>query len=305
MNIQKNYNELILKKVLFMLITILIGLTTIQAASLDLYEEKTFNVSSGETLEMEVMGGDIKLAAWDKNEVYIKVFANKNAQDKLEFTFEKTSSGVFIKSEKKSSFSWSWSGISTKFEIMVPRDFVLDLKTSGGDINVRDVKGMKKIKTSGGDIAILNTVGNLDAKTSGGDIEISKLNGKVDISTSGGDIDIMDASDDISASTSGGDIRIKNSNGKIEAKTSGGDVEVYHKAENRGMELYSSGGDIKIKFDKSISADLDLYTTGGKVSCGLSGLKIREMKSNSLDASVNGGGSKIKAKTTGGDKDID
>ena len=63
---------------------ILLGLTTIQAASQELYKEKTFNVNSGETLRMEVLGGDILIAAWDKNEVHVKVYANDNAQEQID-----------------------------------------------------------------------------------------------------------------------------------------------------------------------------------------------------------------------------
>lgn len=283
---------------------ILLGLTTIQAASQELYKEKTFNVNSGETLRMEVLGGDILIAAWDKNEVHVKVYANDNAQEKLDFTLEKTSDGVFIKSEKKGSLSWGWNNISTKYEIKAPKEFLLDLKTSGGDIKVEKIDGKKLVKTSGGDIEIFDASGNLDAKTSGGDVTISNLKGDVELSTSGGDIKVTGTLGNVEAATSGGDIELNKTNGKVNAKTSGGDIKVYHNGENNGMELYSSGGDIEIKFSGTVKADLDLYTTGGKVKCGLSGLKIKEMKSNYLEGTVNGGGSLIKAKTTGGDVEV-
>ncbi len=303
----KNLEELksqLINKVFLLVIFTLLGFSALQAASTDLFIEKTFKVSSGETLTMEVMGGDIKLAAWDKDEVYVKVFANKKAQEKLDFIVEKNSGGVLVKSEKKSSFSWEWNNISSKYEIMVPKEFLLDLKTSGGNIEVDEIIGTKNVKTSGGDINLKNTSGILEAKTSGGNVIIKFNNGEIDVATSGGDIEVYDVMGNISATTSGGNIEIKNSVGEIDAKTSGGDIEVLHKGENKGMKLYTTGGNIKLKLEKSVSADLDLKTTGGNVSCDLSGLKIIEMKSNYLEAKVNGGGNIIKAKTTGGDIDV-
>ncbi len=108
----------------------------------DLIHEKTFQVNTGEKFILETDVGDALINSWDKNEVIVKVLGNDNAKEKLEFKFEKTSDGVFVKCKKIGKSSWSWgSGIKLKYEIRIPQKFDLEVSTAGGDIKVTDVDG--------------------------------------------------------------------------------------------------------------------------------------------------------------------
>lgn len=256
------------------------------AQSLNLLHEKTFDVEPGQLLEVETDAGDIKLRTWDQNQVHIKVYGDKDAEEKMAFYFEKTSNGVLIDAEKESGFSGWFGGIRVKYEIDVPKNFNLDMKTAGGDLFVVDLDGGVKLKTSGGDIICDNVNGEFNASTSGGDIELTKVDGNISVSTSGGDVEIRSA------------------NGKVNASTSGGDITLDYEGENKGIDLHTSGGDISIHIPNDLKAELYLRTSGGSIRCSAE-VRVHESSKYKFIGTMNGGGPELNAKTSGGDVTLD
>ncbi|HPN39128.1 MAG TPA: DUF4097 family beta strand repeat-containing protein [Melioribacteraceae bacterium] len=273
-----------MKNLLFVVFVFLFSLNLL-AEDLKLLQEKSFNVNKGEKLFLSAGGGgDVIIKSWDKNEVNVKVYGNKKAESKMDFTIEKKEMEVYVKGERKGSgFFSSFSNIRLKYTVMVPNEYMLELKTSGGDIKIDFVSGLKKLSTSGGDIELSSTKGSVSASTSGGDIVVDNTEG------------------DISVSTSGGDIKLKTVNSKIEASTSGGDVLVELRGENKGIDLSTSGGDIKLLVEKSIKADLELRTAGGDISVNIPLTSTEKISSSKFIGKCNDGGNSIKATTSGGD----
>jgi len=266
--------------------------------------EKKFDVNSGETLRMEVSPGDVIINTWDSEEVEVLVYANKKAEERLEFTIKKEDYGVHVKTEKQ-SHSWSfWNNMKVRFEIKVPKNFNSDIKTSGGDIKISNLSGKGEMKTSGGDIIISESTGNFNCSTSGGDIKVGHHNGSLRLGTSGGDIETRKIVGDVVAKTSGGDIKVELANGNLEAKTSGGDISASIADGFSGADLRTSGGDIDLLIPEGSKAELGLYTSGGDVDVDIRNARPDVEKSNKWEGSINGGGAKLITKTSGGDIDV-
>ncbi len=284
LSLNNKLGENVMKKILAVLFVLLSTVFT-NAEDLKLLHEKSFNVNAGEKLFVSAGGGgDVIVDCWDKNEVLVKIYGNRKAESKIDFTLEKKEKEVYVKGERKGSgFFSSFSHINVKYTVTVPKDYMLELKTSGGDIKVDLVNGLKKLSTSGGDIILKNTRGEISGSTSGGDILIENTEG------------------DISVSTSGGDIKVKTINSKLEAATSGGDVDVDYKGENKGIDVSTSGGDIKLAFEKNIKANLELRTSGGEISVSLPLSSTEKISTSKFIAKCNEGGKEIKATTSGGD----
>lgn len=285
-----------------LLISLLIVLPNSISASVRLLHEKSFDVNPGEMLEVKADVGDVEIKAWDKNEVYVKIYGNRRAEDKMDFEIERTSGGVRVTAEKEGSSWFNWFGsISVKIEIKVPVDFNLDTKTSGGDINADDVNGEASLKTSGGDVKVKNCKGRFTMKTSGGDVNVYNHIGNTAAGTSGGDIEFVKCKGDINAGTSGGNIKLEVSDAKIEASTSGGDIRVNYSGDCMGIKLTTSGGDIDLRLVDNVSADLELYTSGGDIDVNLMNVKVDKVSRGKYIGRVNHGGEKIYCKTSGGD----
>lgn len=232
---------------------------------LQLIKEKSFNISPGKDLHVELSSGDVKVTYWNNNEINVKIFGNENAMEKINFTMDGTEDFVKITGKNKSSTSSWFSNISVEVEIKVPAQFNLDISTAGGDIKCGGITG------------------NASLSTSGGDIWGDKFSGVLD------------------ASTSGGDIFLFCKDAKINGETSGGDIKLEYEGENRGIDLSTSGGDIDIKLEKDFKASMELSTSGGDVSCSLTMSNVKKTSSSRLVADLNGGGEKLSAHTSGGD----
>ncbi len=249
--------------------------------------EKTFDVSPGQLLKLETKTGDVKIKSWDRDELYVKIQGSRKAEDKMEFDFYETSEGVMIKAEKDGGWPSSWfnwgRGYNLKFIINVPKSFDIEVRTSGGDIDVINLEGTAKLHTSGGDIELLDYSGDASIHTSGGSIICEN---------SGGNLDVH---------TSGGDIKLSSANGKVFARTSGGDIELDYAGNNEGIELKTSGGDITVDIPSTLQADVYFKTSGGRIRCDVDGMKERRKTKNKLTGSLNGGGRTFECKTSGGD----
>lgn len=286
------------------LITILfLFASTINAKELKLIKEKTFSVKEWQNLYTEASGADFKVESWDKQEVYIKIFANQKAEEKLNFYVDQESDVVKVIIKKKGSF-WNFMGMSNlqvRVEAFVPKNFNADLNTSGGDIKVYNITGGFKFSTSGGDIVSSNLNGKLLAETSGGDITLNTHKGDMRLSTSGGDIKCKATNGELKAETSGGDIDLDVADGRVFAETSGGDIYIQYNGDNKGIEASTSGGDVKVVLPSTFKADADCETTGGDIDLNFSNTNTSKVSRGHLRAKLNGGGAKLILDTTGGD----
>ena len=101
-----------------------------------LIAEKSFNVQSGENLILKTDLGDVVINSWNKNEILIKVYGNENAEEKMEFDFKKSGNTVEITANKRNNiFNW-FRNYKLKYEINVPHQYNLDVKTAGGDVKI-------------------------------------------------------------------------------------------------------------------------------------------------------------------------
>ncbi len=267
-----------------------------------LLKEKSFQVNPGMKLVLKSDGGDVKVTTWDKNIVHVKIFGNSKAEKMFSFEFDSKNNSVYIHGEKhgRSFFNW-FSSLGLKYVITVPQRFDSHISTSGGDISIYKLKGDMSINTSGGDIYLANSKGMLEAKTSGGDIGLKYFDGEMKLATSGGDIDVYNSTGNIEARTSGGDIALGINNGKISARTSGGDISLKYKGDNKGIELYSSGGDITAKVPQKFSADTVIKTTGGEIVLRFPGNTLHRVSNQYYTGELNSGTEPFICKTTGGD----
>lgn len=284
----KTNNKKFLGIILLALISFLFYSNVIGAdvKHLGVLHEKTFKVKEGQRLELYASMGDVKIDTWDKDELYVKVYGSSKVEKRFEFTFEETSYGVRIEAKKEGGgwFNFNWfSSDGLKFEINLPKKFEVEAKTSGGDISVRELTGVVTLKTSGGDISLLNYTGDAEIHTSGGDIEIENSGGNLDVSTSGGEI------------------KLNTANGRINAGTSGGDITLDYEGENEGVDLHTSGGDIRVYLPSDFKADVYCKTSGGDVDVYFDKQRAETIKSSRYEGAFNGGGNTLKCTTSGGD----
>lgn len=278
--------------------------------------EKTFTVQPGGTFRALTQGGDIKISTGDVSEVRVvakqtfRTDSEKEADAVLAdliFKLEQQGNDVIAEARyEKKAGNWfgSWPPVTVSYTVTLPREFHADVKTSGGDIQIGDLKGNVKARTSGGDLHFAKIDGEVDASTSGGDVHLQEGTARAKLHTSGGDIRVIRAGGPTSVSTSGGDIELQSVEELIEAHTSGGDIVATITGPiKQDTELSTSGGEVVVNVKKSLSFLLDASTSGGDVDATGLTLTIEKggVGKHRLSGAVNGGGPRLKLRSSGGD----
>lgn len=112
--------------------------------------EKNLKLESGGTLLMDTGGGDIIVTGAPEAGARVVVTTNaSDLEDAFDLRFEEQPHGVQILAHRRSGSLWPKNS-NLKFEIEVPRQTSLELKTGGGDVRVSNLEGSFHLRTSGG-----------------------------------------------------------------------------------------------------------------------------------------------------------
>ncbi len=270
------------------------------------YMEQSFSVNDNARLEVETSGGSIDVEGSNTDAVRVEMYVKRRGRhissgeadlDNWEITLEKNGNTVYAKAKRKGRANWGNNTYSISFKVFTPINITSNLRTSGGSISMENLVGNQNAKTSGGSIDVRQIGGDVEVNTSGGQINIEEIEGFVDAKTSGGRIWASNVTGGIKARTSGGGINLDNISGNVEAKTSGGSIDAKVLEPMDYIELRTSGGSISITVPKDAGFDLDL--DGNRVRADLVDFR-GEYERDEVEGTMNGGGTRLKAKTSGG-----
>ncbi len=153
-----------------------------------------------------------------------------------------TSAGVEITGNlppQLARFTASGAQFWVQFEIAVPRNYSVEVKTEAGDIETDDIGGAANLITQGGNIRagrIGVGIGNLRnatperlvarLETEGGHIQVQDVAGDLRAFTAGGHINAGNIAGDAALRSGGGHIRAGQIGGRADLETEGGNITV-------------------------------------------------------------------------------
>ena len=273
-------------------------LTTLQSQAATTEEiNRSLEVEPGGTLIIKVDRGQIDVRGESSTTVEIEISRSvgDSSKEKEEeyianypVTIEQDGNKITItqKGGKGSDSNWWFNSgpkIKARYAVSLPNEFNVDLKTSGGSINVRDLTG------------------DVSVNTSGGSIELDHLHGPTDAHTSGGSIIAEAGSGDLKLHTSGGSLTVIAHDGNINGHTSGGSIKATLLSRpTEDCSLRTSGGSIRVELPADTAVTLEASTAGGSVSSDFEVPGSDPKKKNRLNGPINGGGPALKLRTSGG-----
>lgn len=266
--------------------------------------DKQLSAPPGGRLTFDADVGSVTIVGRDSPEVVVHadLEGSQSLLDRLHVSAEQTPSGVTVtaRATHEGWFEWfSWGSTRVDFTIEVPRNYPVDLRTSGGGIDVRGLNAAVLGKTSGGGIRLQNITGNVTMHTSGGGIDAEHVNGPVQLTSSGGPIDVTDSTGNLDLDTSGGGIHIQNDDGNVQAHTSGGSIRAQLRS-NQGINLSTSGGSITLLLPQNTPGSIDAETSGGSVSSDFPLTTTHFSSGSHMQGTIGGGGASISLHTSGG-----
>ena len=236
---------------------------------------EVFPVAPGGRLTVDADFGAIDVRSAEGNDlsVHIRRAAqlkeDRRAGEILKnFDVQMTHEAVDVKIEAKfrgQAKQWKKAKkrLDVQFEIVVPRNYTVDLKTADEAISAVNIGGDVNVHTTGAGLRLQNITGRIDGTTSGGNIDLKAFEGDAALQTSGGTIALEKGTGDVKAKTSGGNIQITDVTGAVNGQTSGGNVTL--RDCKGGADVKTAGGSIEVENDGPVLAK----TSGGSIRCQL------------------------------------
>jgi len=283
-----------------------------------------FNVADGGTLRLDAGVGSITIVSGGNGVAFEVIRTARGSHDEEQLRehqikFSQEGNDVVVESDFDHSWDRWFREYDVRWNIRVPAHYNIDVKTSGGSIDLADlggkvdahtsggwiktgrIAGPANLKTSGGSITVNGARGDVVAHTSGGSITIGETAGPVEAKTSGGSITISRTEGDVLAHTSGGNIRIEDASGAVSASTSGGSINARLSRQPRGdSRLSTSGGVVSVQLAGNIGVELDAHASGGGVQSDVPVTVLGKQDDDSIRGSINGGGPKLVLRSSGG-----
>lgn len=229
----------------------LIGASTVNLVSLlaRQYETRTTTVAAtGGRLLVDVYGGSVHVSAGADDVVRVT--------RRLRWSFSKPRvsatagpDGVSLRGRCGSLFD-----CETSYTVVVPTRFAVDLHSSAGGLDVRDVTGAIRLRSSGGPVTVTNVTGRLDLHSSAGAVH---------------GVDLR--STDVSADSSGGRVALEflAPPQAVAARSSAGAVTVTVPAGSGPYRVAadSSAGSthVTVRTDPAAPARITAHSSGGSV----------------------------------------
>lgn len=255
---------------------------------------KSFQVTKGGNLEVDVDPGSVEIEPWSKNEVFIQA---ENVDERNPDRLKMTQSGntVTLKYRDRRRYH-----NDIRFTINVPTEFSAHIITTGGNVEETDkLRGNFSVETKGGNVRMDEIDGNVRIESGGGNIRGEMVDGDASIRTGGGSVTIKTTTGKADVSSGGGSLRLEKVGKELTMTTGGGSVNVGDVA--GGADIHTGGGSVNVG---KVLKTLKIGTGGGSV----------EVKGASGDITVRTGGGSVSMeditgtlalKTGGGDISVE
>ena len=286
-----------MKKIVLLLMGGL-GVIAVNAQSgKDAFLTKTFPSAGIKQVQSETSGGNLAVYGQTSGDARVEMYIQgnngwgmgvskeeiqKRLDEQYDIVIAVQGDKLVATAHQKRNWDNNWRhGLSISFMIYTPTAVSSHVRTSGGNIEMKDLAGNEDFRTSGGNLEIDHLGGTIIGRTSGGNVTIRNSHDNIDLQTSGGNMDAMYCEGKIQLETSGGNVGLRGVKGSIRASTSGGEVE--GNKITGDLDARTSGGNIDLD---EVAANLNASTSGGNIRVHFLSTKSVDLTNSSGDISV-------------------
>src|SRR6202049_473242 len=263
-----------------------------------------FTTSEGLTLRLNTDLGSVKIIPLEANaapvvqyavhiETDARVALAQHLLDRYSVNAKATPAGVEITGTLPPQMAHSANSAAqywVLFEVSVPLDYNVEVKTDAGDIETQDIGGfailvtqggnirtgrigiggglrngaterpVAKLETEGGHIQVLDVTGDLAAFTAGGHINARNISGDASLHSGGGHIRAGQIGGRADLQTDGGNITVGQAGNLVSVRTGGGQIDF---GEVRGsVRAQTGGGGIRVMY---VSGPMEVESSAGSI----------------------------------------
>ena len=207
--------------------------------------EKHFTVQSKPVITVRNPSGRLQVKAWGKNEVQV---AATNPSGRTTVETEQAVNRIEIETVPVGA-SLSPDDLKTDYEITVPNDSELRVRTDSGNVTVENVHGDMTFDTVAANLQLTDVEGYLVVKTIDGSLVCTRCAGKLEANSISGNMQLLQPTLD-----------------SVRVQTSSGNIMFDGNFLNRGIYIMKNfSGTIEVHFSSSDSFDLNATSLKGSV----------------------------------------
>lgn len=271
-----------------------IALTMQQSARSD--TDTSFAVIQGTRLKLHNQGGDIRVKAWDRDQVRIQADHSS-----------RTEVGVEVRGSVLELSARGRRGLSSMIDytITVPAWMAVDLGGMYADVSVEGTQAAIKVETLEGDIDVRGGADVVSLRTVNGRIDLVGANGRIDLNAISDDIAVADVKGDLVVESVSGDIDLRRVDARsVDAQTVSGDVVFEGRLTGTGnYSLLTHSGDVTVAVPEGTNASISVSSAGGDVSTSMN-LQAERTSRRRQTYRLGTGGATIEIETFNGDVDL-
>lgn len=252
------------------ILTLALAMSTVAYAGDEVTEtiDRTLNVPAGTELEIDNVNGSVTVSGWDQPRV--RIYAVKKARSRDSSAAQQALKALRVVVEQTDR--------SIEIHTVYPKK---------NDLGIFDLLLGSSVDASVRyEISVPRSM-NVTADTVNGAIKVSNVAGEIELDTTNGRIEVANCSGSVEASTTNGAIG----------------VELLSAKSGKDMRFETTNGRISLALPATLAADIDASTTNGSVHSDLP-LSTTRVSRTTIKGTLNGGGPKIRLRTTNGGIDI-
>lgn len=260
----------------------------------------------GGTLHVSTLNGAVSVQSGEVQEV--KVTAEKTVRSKTDEEAKKFCEETKLETQTDTSGTrisvvlpenhQGRANIGVSIRAVVPRSCNLDLRTSNGRLEAREIEGNVELSTSNGAVDVRKIKGIATMRSTNGRIAGEHINGNALADTSNGSIELAKVSGDVEAFTSNGGITISDVGGDIRCRTSNGKIELTNVVAS--ADAATSNGSITCRVPEDVSATVTATTSNGKALCDFAAPYLASFGRGRFGVKLGDGKQTIRLETSNG-----
>ena len=238
---------------------------------------RTFKVGRNATLMLSNVAGNIQVTPGASDQIEVQALKRtwgpkaEQAKQRLDTTtIEAYATGNRVELRVEHNSRGDSRGVEIEFDVKVPGDTSVELRTVSGDIRVTNIKGEVRANGVSGNLALDGTPRLAVVKTVSGDVTLTNAGADVQLSvaTVNGDLHAQTlTARSLDVNTVNGDVRIGGWSGeRAHIRTLDGDMNLETSlTKGARYEIESHSGDIQLSLPEQPGFDLETHTFSGRI----------------------------------------
>jgi len=238
---------------------------------------RTFKVAKGAALMVANVAGNIQVSPGSGDQIEVQAQKHawgptaEQAKQRLgDALIEAYATPTRVEMRVEYGSRRDGRGVDVEFDVKVPADTSVELRTVSGDIRVTNVRGEIRVQGVSGNLALEGTPRLATVKTISGDITVTNggADAQLSVSTINGDLIVQTlTARSLDLNTINGDVRIAGWSGeRAHIRSLGGNVDLQTSLTKGGRyEIESHSGDILLSLPEQPGFELDANTFGGRI----------------------------------------